>query len=632
MCGIAGEWDWSGEQREQRIIAGMIDSIAHRGPEGRTCWFSPDGELALAYARLSFFEGAKTQPVSNGRNSIFVVCNGEIYNHQELADGMRQSGVDLDIRSDVEIIPHLYQLRGSKSFALLRGEFAFALYDSEKRSLYLVRDRFGIKPLYYHLAAKSILFASEIKALFANPRVPRTLDHATIATKLFGITHPGNTSFSNIREVRPGCYLEMSETKSSEQPYWSPSLGGAGPARDLGELAHDFLHVFDEAVRIRLHGDHPIGAYLSGGIDSSAVLASMVHGGARSLKAFTIGFADKQYDESEAALATASRLGVEHHLVHVRNSDIAENFLHSIWHCEIPVINSHGTSKFLLSRAASVHVKGIMTGEGADELFAGYPYFDANDTRPRLAGWWRLFGSGRMLSGLLPIPREKDLDRLRALFGCTPYLGRRALFYARLVRRLLNPEFLRFFSPLAALASVGQELRSVGIGGLTPTNMDRLLALKYDLPAYILNFLADREEMAHSIEGRVPFLDDNVVAFATALHDAALIGEGSGKQLIRVAFAKRLPPQTLSSRKKIFLAPPAAVDEILRSEWAHHMLARSVTDAVGVFDWRKLTWLRAGVKIVPAHSGAGIAMRSLLIFVISLHALHELFIVGRSRT
>jgi asparagine synthase (glutamine-hydrolysing) len=251
---------------------------------------------------------------------------------------------------------------------------------------------------------------------------------------------------------------------------------------------------------------------------------------------------------------------------------------------------------------------------------------------PRLAGWWRLFGSGQLLSGLLPIPREKDLQRLRSLLGCTPFLGMRALFYARLIRRLLNPEFLRFFSPLAALASVGQELRSADVGELTPTNMDRLLAIKYDLPSYILSYLADREEMAHSIEGRVPFLDDSIVAFASALPDAALIGEASGKQLIRLAFADRLPPRALASRKRIFLAPPSAVDDILRSEWADHMLARPVSDAVGVFDWRKLAWLRAGVRIVPAYSGAGIAMRAMLIFVISLHALHELFIVGRSRS
>src|SRR5437660_162457 len=173
MCGIAGEWDWSGGQSERSVVAAMIDSLAHRGPEARTCWFSSDGEVALAYARLSFFEGAKAQPVGNGRGSIFVVCNGEIYNHRELAGLVRQSGIDLDIRSDIEIIPYLYELQGPASFALLRGEFAFALFDGEKRCLYLVRDRLGIKPLYYHPAAGSILFASEIKALFANPRVPR---------------------------------------------------------------------------------------------------------------------------------------------------------------------------------------------------------------------------------------------------------------------------------------------------------------------------------------------------------------------------------------------------------------------------------------------------------------------------
>jgi asparagine synthase (glutamine-hydrolysing) len=632
MCGIAGEWDWNGAPAPI-VIATMIDSLAHRGPEGRACWFGSDGKIALAHSQLSFFKGAKAQPFSNDRSSIFVICNGEIYNHQELAALLRQSGVKLDIRSDIEIIPHLYESRGSSSFSLLRGEFAFALYDGEKRSLYLVRDRIGIKPLYYYLADTAVLFASEIKALFANPRVPRNLDHPTIATKLFGITAPGSTCFSAIREVKPGCYLQVGAGRIVEQPYWSPRLEVVGNSKHLGQLADEFLEIFDEAVRLRLQGDYPIGAYLSGGIDSSAVLASMVHGRAKSLKAFTISFEDRQFDESQAAVDTASWLGVEHHLIRVRNRDIAENFLRSIWHCEIPVINTHGTAKFMLSRAASVHVKAIMTGEGADELFAGYPYFGASDgehgqidTRQNLVNWWRLLGSSRIFTGFLPLLRAKDVERLRASFGCAPYVGLRALFYARLIRRLLNPEFLRWFSPRDTLESVGRELQCAKISAMTQTNANRLLALKYDLPAYNLNFLADREEMAHSIEGRLPFLDDNVVAFATALGDEALIADAAGKKLIRMAFAKRLPLKTLASRKKIFLAPPTAVDEILRSEWAPHLLSRTVTDAVGVFDWRKLAWLRAGLKIVPAHSGAGTAMRALWVFVISLHALHDLFV------
>jgi asparagine synthase (glutamine-hydrolysing) len=205
MCGIAGEWDWSGRPREQSPVAAMIQSIAHRGPEGQACWSSPDGAVALAYAQLSFFKAAKAQPVSNTRNSVFVVCNGEIYNHQEIAELIRQAGKKIAPHSDVEIIPHHYELRGPRSFSLLRGEFAFALYNSEKRALFLVRDRFGIKPLYYHYTTNGISFGSEIKAIFADPGVPRRLDNATIATKLFGITLPGSSSFSGIREVKPGC-------------------------------------------------------------------------------------------------------------------------------------------------------------------------------------------------------------------------------------------------------------------------------------------------------------------------------------------------------------------------------------------------------------------------------------------
>jgi asparagine synthase (glutamine-hydrolysing) len=632
MCGIAGEWDWGDVPRAQSALAAMIDSLVHRGPEGRTCWLSPDRTLALGYAQLSFFKGAKAQPISNRRNTIFAVCNGEIYNYRELAGLARQP----ELRSDIEVIPYLYELRGPSSFALLQGEFAFALYDCENQSLYLVRDGFGIKPLYYHTTVSSVVFASEIKALFANPRVPRKLDNASLATKLCGITLPGNTAFSTIREVKPGSYVEFKANRISEQPYWSPKLEACGCPQDADELAHNFLDLFDAAVRVRLHGDYPVGAYLSSGIDSSAVLASMVNAGARSLKAFTISFEDRLFDESSAAANTASRLGVEHHIVRVRNRDIVENFLHSIWHSEIPVINCHGTAKFLLSRAASAHVKAIMTGEGADELFAGYPYFGANGgtekqlgIRRQFVNWWHLLGSGQLISGLLPLPREKDLNRLRALFGCTPYLGQRALFYGRFIRAHLNHDFLRYFSPLGALELLGQDLRSAVVSPMTPMNADRFLALRYDLPAYILNFLADRQEMAHSIEGRLPFLDKNVVAFACALRDEALIGNAAGKKIIRTAFAQRLPPEALKSPKKIFLAPPGVVDDVLRSEWAHHLLSRAVTDAVGIFDWKKLTLLRAGLKVAPPHVGAGVAMRSFLIFIISLHALHDLFVVGR---
>ena len=638
MCGIAGELSWTGAPAGKAVIAAMIDQLAHRGPEGRTCWFSSDGKLALAHAQLSFFTGGELQPVCNARKTIFVVCNGEIYNHRELAGLERQSGIALDLRSDVEVIPYIYELHGPSGFALLRGEFAFALYDGDLQTLYLVRDRFGIKPLYYHATPASVVFASEIKALFANPGVERKFDYAGLAGKLFGLTVPGNTAFRSIREVKPASYLQLTANKISEHPYWTLRLERRKQQNDAASLSRDFLDRFDEAVRVRLQGDHPIGVYLSGGVDSSAVLASMVHAGARSLKAFTVKFEDKWLDESGAATRTASYLGVEHHVVRVRDKDVADNFLQSIWHSEIPVVNCHGTAKFMLSRAASAHVKAVMTGEGADELFSGYTYFGAKNgtgtqsgIRQQIDNWRRLLGSREFASSFLAIAREKDCNRLRAMFDCTPHLGLRALFYGRLIRPFLNRDFLPYFSPLGALEQIRQDFEFTAVPAMTQMNVDRFLALRYDLPAYLLNFLGDRAEMAHSIEGRVPFLDDNVVAFAAGLCDEALDGKAAGKKLVRTAFAERLPPQALISRKRIFLTPASATDQVLHSEWARHLLSRTVTDAVGVFDWRKLELLRVATKITPARSGAGNALRSLLILIISLHALHALFVVGRGR-
>jgi asparagine synthase (glutamine-hydrolysing) len=475
--------------------------------------------------------------------------------------------------------------------------------------------------------------------MFTHPRMPRRLDYPALATTLFGLTFPGTSAFSSVQEVKPGSYVEIRTDAVAEKSYWLFQLEPAAGAADPDALAQEFLAVFDEAVRVRLHGDYPIGVYLSGGIDSSAVLASMAQSGARSIKAFTIGFDDKLLDERQTAITTASRLGVEHHIVPVRDRDITENFLNSLWHSEIPVINTHGTAKFLLSRAVRPHVKAVMTGEGADELFAGYPYFARPapaagrvSIRQQFANWSRLFGSRQFVSGFLAVPREKDIKRLNALFGCVPYLGLRSLFYGRFIRAHLSRDFLRYYSPLGALGSLAEQVAPVKLSAMPQVNVDRFMATTLDLPAYQLNFLADRQEMAHSIEGRVPFLDDNVAAFAAALPTELLTGDWAGKSFIRKAFAKRLPSATLASQKRIFLSPPTVIDDILRSDWAHHLLSRSVTEAAGVFDWRKLALLRAALKAVPARSGVGTSLRTAMTMMISLHALHHLFIAGGSRT
>ena len=223
----------------------------------------------------------------------------------------------------------------------------------------------------------------------------------------------------------------------------------------------------------------------------------MAQSGARSIKAFTIGFDDKLLDERQTAITTTSRLGVEHHVVPVRDKDITENFLNSLWHSDLSVINTHGTAKFLLSRAVRPHVKAVMTGEGADELFAGYPYFASGvgagqrvGVRQQFANWSRLFGSRQFVSGFLAVPREKDMEhRLNALFGCVPYVGLRSLFYGRFIRAHLSRDFLRYYSPLGALAALAERFARVKLSSMPQVNVDRFMATTCDLPAYQLNFL-----------------------------------------------------------------------------------------------------------------------------------------------
>jgi asparagine synthase (glutamine-hydrolysing) len=281
-------------------------------------------------------------------------------------------------------------------------------------------------------------------------------------------------------------------------------------------------------------------------------------------------------------------------------------------------------------------VKAVMTGEGSDELFAGYAYFSTaakpahSSPASKLSYLSLLFRPQDATPVFFAMPREKDIHRLMPIFGCTPFVGLRALYYARLLRPFLSRDFVRYFSPVSDLRILREDFASYDFAAMTPTNANRLLALRHDLPAYMLNYLADRQEMAHSIEGRVPFLDDQVVAFASRLDEQSLVGQAGSKALIRMAFASRLPPSVLAAPKRPFIAPPGAVDEVLRSEWAHCLLSRSCIDAVGVFDWRSVTFARFAARLTPEHSGLGIALRTLLILIISIQALHHLFVAKGS--
>jgi asparagine synthase (glutamine-hydrolysing) len=602
MCGIAGELRWSGGPVRRSTLLSMISAIAHRGPDGMTSWVSGDGRMAMAHALLSFFTHGAPQPLASGSGKVLVVCNGEIYNHGTLTDRLRKDGVELEPQSDVAVLPFLYERYGTAAFGMLRGEFAFALYDAEAQALFLVRDRLGIKPLHYAVGHDGVLFGSEAKAVLAHPEMERAFDRTALTHWVCSIKLPGKSLFAGIDEVKPGSFVRVRAGRITKEVYWAP-VAAPIAARSDAELAHTLEGLLDAAVRLRLHGDYPVGAYLSGGIDSSAVLAGLVRAGVSNVKAFTIGF--EEFDERRRAAATAKQLGIEHHVVDVTNADIAAHFLPSLRHNEIPVLNWHGTAKYLLARAAAREVKSVLTGEGSDELFGGYAYFARSRNAESAARYPFIF------------------ER----FGATPYAATFAAERARFMSPFLMPELAAGVSSAATIEALLQDI-PLDVRGLDPVELNRQLALRHNMPGYVLN-LCDRTEMSHGLEGRPPFLDDALVAFALSLPTEAISGERSDKMLLRDAFAERLPQHVLTTAKWPLTAPSRATDVIATSETGEMLLSQEMTERAGIFAWEKLRRVREALDILPPNARERRSCRALLTFALSLHGLHHLFVEQR---
>jgi asparagine synthase (glutamine-hydrolysing) len=606
MCGIAGELRWNGGPVRSDFLLRMIAAVKHRGPDGTTSWISEDGRMGMAHALLSFFTRGAAQPLGGATGKVFVVCNGEIYNYRELAEQLRKDGVALEPLSDVAVLPFLYERYGTAMFAMLRGEFAFALYDAGAEALFLVRDRFGIKPLYYAVGQQHALFGSEAKAVLAHPEMARGFDERALVRWICSVKLPGKSLFAGVSEVKPGRFVRICNGQTTEEPYWSPEARPV-TGRSYDELVETLETLLDGAVRLRLHGDYPVGAYLSGGIDSSAVLAGLVRAGVTEVKAFTIGFEEPRFDERAAAAATAKQFGLEHHIVDVTNADIAAHFLPSLWHNEIPVLNWHSTAKYLLARAASREVKAVLTGEGSDELFCGYDYFSQSAD----AAW------------------AERYPAIQAYFGGTPHVAVFAAERVRLMRPFLKPDLAASVSSRATVQTLLQDIGLEDVRGLGPLEINRQLALRHTLPGYTLN-MCDRTEMSHGLEGRPPFLDDAVAAFALSLPEDALSGAKSGKKLLRDAFAKRLPQHVIDTRKWQLTAPITATERILESDTAKMLLSEEATQAAGVFSWDRLRQVREMIDTLPADSPRRRPCRAVLMFALSLHGLHHLFVEQRA--
>jgi asparagine synthase (glutamine-hydrolysing) len=535
MCGIVGFFG----EGDRDLLAAMNGAIAHRGPDD--AGFLVDGPAGLAMRRLSIIDvGGGHQPIANETGRIHIVFNGELYNFRELK-ARHLGGHQFKTASDTEVVLHLYEELGEAAFAELNGMYAFALWDADRRALYLVRDRLGIKPLYYHQGQDRLAFASELKALLQDPAVGRRIDPDALRAYLTWQYVPGpETMLKGIRKLPAGHFMRVLEGQAPViAPYWS-----LGPATGPASRPEDFLSVMRAAVRRQMVSDVPVGAFLSGGVDSSLVVALMAEV-APGLETFTAGFADPRLDESPWAERVARHLGVRHHVVRLDETAL-EELPHVVWHLDEPVADRAALPTYFLSRLAASRVKVVLTGEGSDELFAGYP-------RYRLEQLARRFHR-------LPLANQRRL--WEALLPMVPGRAR-----AKLAKLLLSPgdagrrreAWVANFAP-DRRATLLKPYLHAEVAPPQPDDAGLEAQLRLDLRTWLVDNVlmkCDKMTMAASLEARVPFLDHEVVDWAAALPAEAKLHGGEGKAVVKRAALSLLPREAVYRPKQAFHTPTA---------------------------------------------------------------------------
>jgi asparagine synthase (glutamine-hydrolysing) len=563
MCGICGYVSRE-EPATTDLVRAMAGTLAHRGPDGEGVHV--DGPAALGHRRLSIIDlsEAASEPMANEDGSLWLTFNGEIYNFREIRRGL-EARHRFRSRSDGEVILHLYEEKGDAAVAELDGMFAFALWDARRRRLLLARDRAGKKPLFYHDGPRLFAFASETKALLAHPGVPQERDPEAVPLFLtYGYVPTPGTVYRGIRALPPGHSLGVTEAATeAPQRYWRARFasGGQAPPSALtdAEAEERFRALLRQAVERRLVADVPLGAFLSGGLDSSTIVALMAEAAGGRVKTFTIGFAGHtEYDERAHARVVAERFSTEHTEFEVEPKalDLVDRL---VWHHDGPFGDSSAVPTYLLSELTRSRVTVALNGDGGDEVFAGYLrlYGGALSERvPRAA-----FRAAAGLLGLLPEPADRKhplrFAKRFAEAGSLPLLERylrwNAYFTADLPG-LLRPELAAALDRERLLESFRGSF-AAGSG----STLARLLQLNFE--TYLVDDLLvkmDRMSMAHGLEARSPFLDTEVVEFGASLPDRLRMRFGKGKILLRRAMRGILPESILARGKMGFGAPLGA--------------------------------------------------------------------------
>jgi asparagine synthase (glutamine-hydrolysing) len=631
VCGIAGIANTNGDDRDADRLAGMIGMLRHRGPDD---WgMHIDRPASLAHARLSIVDIAGGgQPMSNDDGSLWITFNGEIFNYVELRDELERRGRRFRTRSDTEVILRLYEEDGEDAVLKLNGQWAFGIWNARTETLFLSRDRLGVRPLFYTLTGGQLLFASEVKALFAHPGVSRDLDpHALDNIFTFWTTLPPRTIFRDVRELPPGHSLTWRQGQCSVTRHWRPDFSAAHVVdRTDDEWVELLESVLSDATRIRLRADVTVGAYVSGGLDSSVIATLASQRTNTPLRTFSIAFEDPEFDESLHQRRLARALGTSHRELRCSHDDICRVFPDVVWHAETPLLRTAPAPLFLLSKAVrDAGCTVVLTGEGADEVFGGYNIFKEAKVRR----FWARFPEsnrrasllGRLYPHLPQLQRQSDASR-RAFFHVNPDDLADPCF-SHLPRWNLTSRLKLFYSDALRSSLGGYDSRADLMaqlprdhGSWDPLSQAQHLEMAHLLPGYILSSQGDRVAMAHGVESRYPFLDPRVVDLAATL-PATLKLRGLAEKYLLKRLARNVVPTPVWRRAKQPYRAPEGMSFMSRANggYVDDMLSDAQLRRDGLFNPRAVSLLvrkfRAGKAIGAKDDMALVGVLSTQIIV-----------------
>ncbi|NND10230.1 MAG: asparagine synthase (glutamine-hydrolyzing) [Flavobacteriaceae bacterium] len=637
MCGIAGFFQFNEDLgTKKHTLRKMLTRIRHRGPDQSGVYLSE--KVGLGSVRLSIIDlSTGTMPLSNSDETQWVVFNGEIFNYIELREELIEKGHTFNTTSDTEVIVHLYEEYGVDFLEKLNGQFAIAIWDKNKQELFLARDRVGIRPLYYTEVGKSFVFGSEIKAITEFPGVEPTISAKALSEYYtFWTALSPNTAFEGIFEVPPGSYMTINSEGHEVKTYWELPISKPGEYKysDINAAAEEFERIFEDSVKLRLRADVQVAAYLSGGIDSS-ITTSFIKGlMPENLRTFSIGFTEKDYDESSFQNIAAEYFQTDHSSVMCGPQDISENFKDVIWHSEAPLLRTAPTPMSLLAKSVKdANIKVVITGEGADELLGGYNIFKETKIRRFWAKDPKSKYRPLLLKKLYPyLPQmSKATGNMLKMFFGYRLNETNSPVYSHLLRwnntsrikNYLSAENRKQINGHDPIGDFEKKLEPK-LNGHDYLTKAQWIELNIFMSGYLLSSQGDRMGMANSIEGRYPFLDHRVIEFCMSLAPDLKLNGLNEKYLLKKMMKGRLPEQILNRPKQAYRAPIRSTfisDDL--PEYLKNMLSEEKIKEFGIFNPEHVSQLLNKMRTKKQVSEIdNMAVTAIL----STQTLHDLFI------